>query len=436
MTHYYFGGDVSKGYCDFVILDQNKKIVEPNFQLDDTFEGHLRLHQVLTTFFSTHPNCQLLAAVESTGSYENNWIQCLLNYASEFPIKVARLNPFAVNLNSRADMKRNRTDKISAKDVAEYLIVHPEKIIYIKEMPAETIKEQYDYIELLKKQKTQLLNRLGIDLYKANPQLLVYCRNGIPRWILNLLQLYPTAKHLAAASSEALQTIPFISTRKAAKIIAQAKKSIASSLDQITAERIRELATDILKKREQIIAHKNKLISNKKMFPKQVKTLTSFKGIGIYSAVGLLIHFDDIERFANCKKISSYFGVHPIYRQSGDGSAGFHMSKQGDAAVRNILYMIALSAIVNNPLIKEVYQRHLMRGKAPLFAMGVCMHKILRIVYAMLKNNTPFDPAIDRRNQEKQYHATARKKQSPDRRYQHNDEMAPISRRQAKKRKE
>jgi transposase len=357
MTNYYLGGDVSKGYSDFVILDQNKEVVEPNFQLDDTFEGHRKLHHVLETFFSTHPNCQLLAAVESTGSYENNWIKCLLNCASEFQIKVARLNPFGVSHNSKADMKRNQTDKISAKDVAQYLIAHPEKIIYINEMPAETIKEQYNYIELLKKQKTQLLNLLGIDLYKANPQLLVYCRNRVPRWVLNLLQHYPTAKHLAAASSEALQTIPFISAGKAARIIVQAKKSIASNLDQITAERISELATGILEKGEQITAHKKRLISNKKMLPKDVKTLTSFTGIGIYSAVGLLIHFDDIERFANCKKISSFFGVHPIYRLSGDGSAGFHMSKRGDAAVRNILYMIAFSAIVHNPLIRELYQR-------------------------------------------------------------------------------
>jgi hypothetical protein len=34
-------------------------------------------------------------------------------------------------------------------------------------------------------------------------------------------------------------------------------------------------------------------------------------------------------------------------------------------------------------------------------AMGVCKHKILRIVYGMLKNNTMFDPDIDTVNQKK-----------------------------------
>ena len=30
-----------KGYCDFVILDKNKKIIEEGFQLDDTKESQI-----------------------------------------------------------------------------------------------------------------------------------------------------------------------------------------------------------------------------------------------------------------------------------------------------------------------------------------------------------------------------------------------------------
>ena len=39
--NYYLGGDVSKGYCDFVILDKNKKIIEEGFQLDATKESQI-----------------------------------------------------------------------------------------------------------------------------------------------------------------------------------------------------------------------------------------------------------------------------------------------------------------------------------------------------------------------------------------------------------
>jgi len=67
----------------------------------------------------------------------------------------------------------------------------------------------------------------------------------------------------------------------------------------------------------------------------------------------------------------------------------------------------------------------------------VCMHKIIRIVYGMLKHNQPFDPEIDRENRKKQ-NAQDEKKVGLDksRRYQAYDVKAPISRRQAKKREE
>ena len=69
-------------------------------------------------------------------------------------------------------------------------------------------------------------------------------------------------------------------------------------------------------------------------------------------------------------------------------------------------------------------------------ALGVVMHKILRIVFGMLKNNQTFDPAIDRKNQERCEPKKEVIKISKARRYQSYDVQAPISRRQGSKRKE
>lgn len=436
MNNFYLGIDVSKGYSDFVIVDEKKEPVEANFQLDDTFEGHCKLYEILTAFFSNHPDSTLYAAVESTGSYENNWLNRLLDYATAFPVKVARLNPLGVSKNSQAALKRNKTDKISAQDVAEYLIAHPEKVEYQQEKPGDTIKEQFNYIQLLNKQKVQLLNLLEIDIYKANPELTIYCKNGISDWILHLLKQYPTAEHLANTTVEQLSKIPYISSKKAKLIIKRANTTVASATDSMTAYRIIDLVVDILKKIEQIENQKNRLKQNRNVLPEKVALLETFKGIGTYSAIGLLIHIENVERFAASKKISSFFGIHPVYKQSGDGVWGYHMSKKGKVIVRNILYMVTMSAIRCNPLIKEIYARNIAKGKTKKDAMGVCMHKILRIVYGMLKNNSEFDPDIDRQNQNKKYSSSSTLSNDQNRRYQNHDSDAPISRRQTKKRKE
>ena len=65
MNKFYLGGDVSKGYCDFIILDENKKTAIKNFQLDDTAKGHHLLSSVLIEFVSAHPGCAIFAGVES-----------------------------------------------------------------------------------------------------------------------------------------------------------------------------------------------------------------------------------------------------------------------------------------------------------------------------------------------------------------------------------
>ena len=68
--------------------------------------------------------------MESTGGYENNWYNSLIEFQGSLNIQTARLNPLGVMHNSKASLKKNITDKISAQNIAEYLVAHPEKIVY------------------------------------------------------------------------------------------------------------------------------------------------------------------------------------------------------------------------------------------------------------------------------------------------------------------
>ena len=114
-----------------------------------------------------------------------------------------------------------------------------------------------------------------------------------------------------------------------------------------------------------------------------------------------MLNIGAIERFPSAKKLASFFGLHPVYKESGDGIGGFRMSKQGRKEPREILFMVTLTAIGKNPLIRSIYQEHVAKGMHNMAAIGLCMHKILRIIYGMLKHNKAFDPEIDRKNREK-----------------------------------
>ena len=434
MKTYYLGCDVSKGYADFVILDSNKKIVENNFQLDDTFNGHNQLYQILTDFYKQNPSSSILSAVESTGGYENNWFNTFAKLGEVLNLSVVRLNPLGVNYSQKANMNRAITDEISAYNIAEYLINHQSKIEPNTKSYYSSIRKQWVFVKLLVKQRVQLLNQLESIVYTANTEVLTYCKHSTPNWLLLVLKQYPTAKRLAKANVFSLVKIPFVSREKAEILIAKAKLSISSSNDQTTETIIKATVGQILQLAK-VIAYHEKLMSESCNIP-EVKILESFNGIGAYSAVGLLLEIGAVERFASSKKLASFFGLHPTLKNSGDGRAASRMSKKGRREPRVILFNIARTSITYNPLIKEIYEKHVKRGMPKMAALGVVMHKILRIVFGMLKNKQSFDPTIDRKNQEKCEPKKEVEKISKARRYQSYDTQAPVSRRQGSKRKE
>ncbi len=434
MKTYYLGCDVSKGYADFVILDSRKNVVEKNFQLDDTFNGHNRLYSILTEFYKSHPNCDILSAVESTGGYENNWFNTISKLNDILKIDVVRLNPLGVSHNQKALLNRSITDEISARNIAEYLINHQSNIALNTNNYYSSLRKQWVFVKLLVKQRVQLLNQLESIVYTANTEVLSYCKNSTPNWIFILLKQYPTAKRLARAKVSSLIKIPYICREKAETLIANAKLSISSSNDSITENIIKTTVEQILQL-DKTIRRQEKQMADSCNLP-EVKLLESFKGIGNYSAVGLILEIGAIERFPNSKKLASFFGLHPTLKSSGDGHAVVRMSKKGRRAPRYLLFNIARTAINCNPLIKDIYEKHINKGMPKMAALGCVMHKILRIVFGMLKNNQKFDPEIDKRNQLKCEPKKTLVKVSRARRYQNFDNKAPVSCRQSIKRKE
>lgn len=443
MNNFYLGCDVSKGYADFIIINEDKQTVLDSFQLDDTTLGHQQLCNVLDSFSGDHPAPIIYSAVESTGGYENNWFNTLSNLSqrdgfpqSKINIYVARVNPLGTNHNSKASMSRIITDKNAAKNIAEYLINQRKKVIFNKDDKFSSLRKQWTFVRMLTKQRTQLYNQLESILYIANPEMLAYCKHGYPSWLLTVILNYPTAKRLSKARVTSLSSIPYLNEQKAVSLINKASTSVAASDDDVTANLVTTLVKQIINL-SKTIDKQSKFIADNCKLP-EIQILKSFPGIGDYSAIGLLLNICSTEYYQSTKKLASYFGIHPVWKQSGDGTWGMHMSKQGKKEVRNILYMVAKTAIVHNELIREIYARHLKKGMSKTAAIGVCMHKILRIVFGMLKHNEKFNPGKDRANSQKMFdkQKTSKPVSNKLRRYQKLDLAAPISRRQTKKRKE
>lgn len=120
--------------------------------------------------------------------------------------------------------------------------------------------------------------------------------------------------------------------------------------------------------------------------------LTSVLGIGEIVAVTLISFLPELGIISH-KSISYLVGVAPLSRDSGK-FRGKRRIWGGRAKIRSVLYMAALVAVCFNPIIKAFYECLLQKGKLNKIALTACMHKLLIVLNAIMKNNRAWQPQI------------------------------------------
>lgn len=166
-------------------------------------------------------------------------------------------------------------------------------------------------------------------------------------------------------------------------------KTTNSSLEEDIIEHIAFLQQQVknLKKRQQehIQAHQN--------LEKQEQLLTSIVGIGEHTARIILSEIASINHFSSARQLAAFAGLTPQEHQSGTSVRGrTRLCKIGNPHLRKAFYFPALNAIRRCPQIQAFRERLLEAGKTKMQVVGAVMHKLIRVVYGVLKSGQPFDP--------------------------------------------
>jgi transposase len=119
--------------------------------------------------------------------------------------------------------------------------------------------------------------------------------------------------------------------------------------------------------------------------------LTSVPGVGDKLARTLIADLPELGRLSR-RQIAALVGVAPINRDSGT-MRGRRTTWAGRAKVRATLYMAALVASRHNKTLKSFYRRLLQAGKAKKVALTAVMRKLLTILNAMIRDQTPWQNA-------------------------------------------
>lgn len=116
--------------------------------------------------------------------------------------------------------------------------------------------------------------------------------------------------------------------------------------------------------------------------------LRSVPGVGPALARTLLAELPELGTLTH-KRLCALVGVAPFNRDSGR-IRGKREVWGGRARVRTVLYMSAMVASKHNPAIAEFYERLVAAGKPKKVALVACMRKLLSILNAMMRDQTPW----------------------------------------------
>lgn len=201
----------------------------------------------------------------------------------------------------------------------------------------------------------------------------------------------PQVREIKDESSRQLQDL--VQRRRQISDMITAEKNRLRGKSNLVQLDIKEHMTWLEEKLKEIESQLKKAIASREDWKQKKKLLMSVPGVGEVVATTLISSLPELGQLAH-KSLSYLVGLAPLNRDSGK-SKGKRRIWGGRANVRCVLYMAALVAIRYNPVIKNFYQRLLDKGKLKKVALTACMHKLLILLNAMVRDCQPWQPQID-----------------------------------------
>lgn len=141
---------------------------------------------------------------------------------------------------------------------------------------------------------------------------------------------------------------------------------------------------------KQLASLEEEIITYYKKYDCQLHTIP---GVGSIAAATILAEIGDIRRFRNASSLVAYAGIDPSVKQSGEfNSIHNHMSKRGSPYLRHAIFLAATTCAFHDSPLNAYYKKKRDQGKHHLTAVGAVSHKLTAIIFAILRDNTPYVP--------------------------------------------
>jgi transposase len=148
----------------------------------------------------------------------------------------------------------------------------------------------------------------------------------------------------------------------------------------------------LTRERERLETQIEELIHDHEWLLGRYRLLLSIRGVGSKSAAQILAELATLPDDLNPRQWVAHAGLDPRPRESGSSvHKPRRISKNGNAILRQALYMPALVASRHDPLVHAFYQQLLDKGRLPRQALVAIMRKLLHATFGIWRHQAPYD---------------------------------------------
>lgn len=325
----FIGIDISKKWIDVCLTLTGRKKEMPHLRVANTRTGFQKmLDFICKSKMYVSDRSEWLFLLEHTGVYGIP----LCDFLEETGLNFSLLHP--LELKYSMGLKRGKTDKIDAQDIAHYGYKNRESL-NVTNLPSRILLKIKALLTMRKK--------------------LVKQRHGIQM----------TAKELSAFTDK--------------EVHGEVLKASKVSVTQIN-KLIRQLEKDILA-----------AIGKDEELQRLYDLVTSVKGVGLVIGASMLVYTVGFTAFKTSRQFAVYVGVVPFGRTSGTSlNVPARVSHMAHKKLKGIISCGASVAMRYDKQLKAYYERRIAEGKNKFVVQNAVRAKFINVIFAVVKRGTPY----------------------------------------------
>jgi len=387
----YAGIDIAKhDHVIIAVTENGDKLTRP-MTFHNSAQGFERCHTFLEEL-----GCEtdISIGMEATGHY---WLACF-TYLTNKGFNIFVINPMQTKAMRKLKGKsRVKTDMIDAYIVAETLRFEDFELTKLASDEVQELKYLTRFQQSLKEEVAQVKTQVICCLDQVFPEFEGQFSDTFGESAMSFLERCPTPDECIAIDIRTLTSVLKKASRgrfgreKAKTLKETARTSIGIKLGAEAVSFQIKLCIAQIEFIEGQIGEVDQRI--KALLDDIEPLILTIPGISYTLGSQIIAEIGDISRFSDAPSLVSYAGINPSISQSGkfEGTDD-RITKQGSAYLRRAIWLGADGARKFDPKLREYYEQKRAEGKPHRVAVTAVARKLTHVIYAVLKNQQPYDP--------------------------------------------